>query len=53
MLNNVPISLSGPVMNIKVALKLCNFDVLVNIRWLQQLNWRHGLAIFFTQTIDA
>ena len=26
MLKSVPISLSGPVMNIKVALKLCHFD---------------------------
>ena len=26
MLKNVPISLSGPVMNIKLALKLCHFD---------------------------
>ena len=52
MLKNVPISLSGPVMN-KLALKLCYFDILSNIGWLQQLNQRHGPAIFFTQTIDA
>ena len=30
MLKNVPISLSGPVMN-KLALKLCHFDILSNI----------------------
>ena len=29
MLKNVPISLSGPVMNIKLALKLCHFDILI------------------------
>ena len=46
MLKNVPISLSGPVMNIKLVLKLCHFDNLSNIGWLQQLNQRHGLAIF-------
>ena len=28
MLKNVPISLSGPVMNIKLALKICHFDIL-------------------------
>ena len=31
MLKNVPISLSGSVMNIKLALKLCHFDILSNI----------------------
>ena len=31
MLKNVPISLSGPVMNIKLTLKLCHFDILSNI----------------------
>ena len=37
-----------------LALKLCHFDILSNIEWLQQLNRRHGPAIFFTQqTIDA
>ena len=30
MLKNVPISLSGPVMNIKLALKLCHFDILIS-----------------------
>ena len=42
-------------MNIKLALKLCHCDILSNIGWLQQLNRRHGLAIFFTQQtiIDA
>ena len=49
MLKNVPISLSGPVMNIKLALKICHFDILSNIGWLQQLNRRHRPAIFFTQ----
>ena len=44
MLKNVPISLSGPVMNIKLALTL---SFLSNIGWLQQLNRRHGPAIFF------
>ena len=53
MLKNVPISLSGPVMNIKLAFNLCHFDILSSIRWLQQLNRRHGPAIFFTETIDA
>ena len=38
------------VMNIKLALKLCHFDILSNIGWLQQLNWRHGPAIFFYTT---
>ena len=31
MLKNVPLSLSEPVMNIKLALKLCHFDILSNI----------------------
>ena len=31
MLKNVPMSLSGPVLNIKLALKLCHFDILSNI----------------------
>ena len=31
MLKNVPISLSGPVIEIKLALKLCHFDILSNI----------------------
>ena len=44
MLKNVPISLSGPV--IKLALKLCHFDILSNIGWLQQLNQRYGPTIF-------
>ena len=35
MLKDVPISLSGPVMNITLALKLCHFDILSNILWLQ------------------
>ena len=35
MLKNVPTSLSGPVMNIKLVLKLCHFDILSNIGWLQ------------------
>ena len=47
MLKNIPISLSGPIMNIKLALKPCHFDILNNIGWwLQQLNRRHGPAIF-------
>ena len=45
MLKNVSISLSGPVMNIKL-------NSLSNIGWLQLLNRRHWPAIFFTQTID-
>ena len=53
MLMNVHISLSRPVMNIKLALKLCHFDILSNVGWLQQLNRRHRPVIFFTQqTID-
>ena len=48
MLKNVPIIIR-PVINIKLALKLCHFDILSNTGWLQQLNWRHGPAIFFTQ----
>ena len=31
MLKNVPISLSGPIMNIILALKPCHFDILSNI----------------------
>ena len=31
MLKNVPISVSGLVMNIKSAWKLCHFDILSNI----------------------
>ena len=34
MLKNAYI-ISGPVMNIKLALKLCPFDILSNIGWLQ------------------
>ena len=49
MLKNIPISLSGPVMNIRLALKLCHVDILSNIGWLQ-LNRRHGQAIFFYTT---
>ena len=41
MLKNVPI-LSGPVMNIKISLD----DILSNNGWLQQLNQRHGPAMF-------
>ena len=37
----------GLFMNIKLALILC----LSNIGWLQQLNRRHGPALFFTQQI--
>ena len=47
MLKNIPISLSGPVMNI--SLETLSFCILSNIGWLQQLNRRHGEAIFFTQ----
>ena len=53
MLKNIPISLSWPVMNIKLALKLCHFDILINIGWLQQLKseaWADN--IFTQQTID-
>ena len=54
MLKNVLIALSGPVMNIKLALKICHFDILSDIGWLQQLNQWHGPAIIFTQqTIEA
>ena len=35
MLKKVPISLSVPIMNIKLALKLVSFDILNNIAWLQ------------------
>ena len=31
MLKNVPISLSGSVIDIKLALKLCHFDILSKI----------------------
>ena len=41
MLKNIPMSLSGPVMNTELALKLRHFDILSNIGWLQQLNQRH------------
>ena len=34
MLKNVPILLSGPVMNIKLALKLCHFDILFKQHWV-------------------
>ena len=35
MFKKVPISLSVPIMNIKLALKLCHFDILNNIVSLQ------------------
>ena len=35
MLKCVPITLSGPVMNSKLTLKLCHFDVISNVGWLQ------------------
>ena len=54
MLKNVLIPLSGPVMNIKKALKVCHFDILSNIGLAIIINRRHGPAIFFTQqTIDT
>ena len=43
MLKNVPISLSGPIMNIKLALKLC-YSLQ---HWVATItNRRHGPAIF-------
>ena len=45
MLENVPISLSGPAMNIKLALKLCHFDTLGGYN---NLIGGMGLQYFYT-----
>ena len=46
MLKNVPISLSGPVTNIKLVLKLCHFDGYNNLMG-------HGPAIFYISKLSS
>ena len=48
MLKNVPISLSGPVMIIKLALKLCHFYILRNIGGYNNLSGGMGRQFFYT-----